>query len=648
MSHRRMNLKLASSVVKRRGECQEPISTRPRAALPSCNTTISQFPPLTLFPSNTSLLAVLIGFGGRTRFRSSAQLKKRSQMRSFGEMFQKVVAKVSHWIGETTFDKHHKQKPAPLNNHPDEIDLSQSFDGYPLKFVHISDLHFGRVHSEKLEHLKKRLESIKPHLILITGDTVDSPSKQNFGLAKDFLAYLSTQGWNYFLVPGNHDRHGEIDLEKWCAAFGMVRGTYDCKLVKLGQGAYVTIFLLDSTIAHYESSFETTISNALQVKGRIDDPQLHWIRSTHKWLLDNRRTEFLNSFKIAALHHHPVPTTTKAETKDLFLCLENAGEVLDCFSKLQIDVVLHGHQHDPTIQMLSRHDPYKEMTILGAGTALRESDKKEEQSFSLSKETSFYVISMHKDKYNISEHTYANNLPITNKFCPTRGVQRNRTIAGQLPHELDMFWTIHFPSTDFACREIHTFRDGADGTPVTEFPFMLGFTTAPGQTPPMFTELGCKIKRTLNGKEIAVTFREPQLISARNWEGKPYSCYEVKAKLDPPLAQGINDDVLEMECIIPQGCWELKTANYFESGFQFGFTLNRFSLNVEFEGTKAIKRLTMLPLPETDDEGVYVWQQQSKSWSKASDTTAVVSNKWKYEQRNIPPMMTIYFGITRT
>lgn len=569
-------------------------------------------------------------------------------MRRIGEVFQKMIAKVSWWIGAGQFDQQGKEKPAPRDSHPDEIDLPQSFAGFPLKLAHISDLHFGKVHPQKLEHLKKRLESASPHLILITGDIVDSPSNTNFDLAKDFLAYLSTQGWKYFLVPGNHDRHGETDLAKWCAAFGVARGTYDCKLIKLGDGAYVTLFLLDSTIAHYESSVETTIANVLQVKGRIDDPQLAWIRSTHKWLLDNRRTEFLNSFKIAALHHHPVPTTFKAGTKDLFLCLENAGEVLDCFSKLQMDLVLHGHQHDPTIQMLSRHDPYKEMAILGAGTALRASNTKEEQSFSLSKETSFYLINVYKDKYYVSEHTYANNLPITNKFCPTRGVQRKRTIAGQLPHELDMFWTIKFPSTDFACKEVHTFREGADGIPVTEYPFMVGFTVAPGQAPPQFSDLGCRISRRLNGIATTVTVRAPILRAAKDWEGKPYFCYEVTAELNPPLAQGVNEDVIEMECVIPQGCWELKTANYFESGFQFAFALNRFSLNVEFEGAKAIKRLTMLPLAEVDDEGVFAWQQQTQLWSKALDTTEVVSNKWKYEKRDIPPMMTIYFGITRT
>lgn len=569
-------------------------------------------------------------------------------MKIFGEGFQKAIAKIFQRGGEIIFEPPHKGEKIYQNSPPDEIGPPRHYNGFPLKLVHISDLHFGRVHVQKLLHLKKSLESVKPHFLLITGDIVDSPTKENFDLAKGFLKYISERGWKYFLVPGNHDRHGEIDLRKWCDAFEVHRGTYDCKLIKLGQGSYVTVFLLDSTIAHYESTIERTIANALQVKGRIDDSQLKWIYSTKTWLLQNRRTEFLNSFKIAALHHHPLPTTTRAGAKDLFLCLENAGEVLDCFSKLQIDLVLHGHQHDPTIQMLSRHDPYKEMTILGAGTALRTSNTEEEKSFSLSKETSFYIVRVYKDNYEVLEHTFANNLSITNKFCPTRGVSRKRTLAGQLPHELDMFWKINFPSMNFMCKEVHTFKEGADGVAITEYPLTVGFTNIPDQPSLNFNDLGCKVSRKLNGSLISITHKDPKPLDCADFEGKPYICFELKTQLDPPLAQGINEDVIEIEYVIPQGCWELKDANYFEAGFQFDFALNRFSLNVEFEGNRAIKRLTMLPLSDAEDEGVFVWVEKDQCWSKALDTTDIVSSRWKYEKCDIPPMTTIYYGITRT
>ena len=82
-----------------------------------------------------------------------------------------------------------------------------------IRIAHISDLHFGSPHQEKVwEQLRNYLnDTLKPNLILITGDIAHTPKKELFGTAKDQLDLLRVQRPNprdaYRVCPGNHDRH---------------------------------------------------------------------------------------------------------------------------------------------------------------------------------------------------------------------------------------------------------------------------------------------------------------------------------------------------------------------------------------------------------------------------------------------------------
>jgi predicted MPP superfamily phosphohydrolase len=559
-----------------------------------------------------------------------------------GEWFQRRLARLSNWWGKGIHDRPTANSPNLLPVQPDEIDLSGTFQDFPLKIAHISDLHFGREHTEKLAHVKKRLEEISPHIVVITGDTVDEPKSANFRSAKTFLQYLSNKGWTFFLLPGNHDRHGEIDLEKWKEAFERQK-SYDCKFLKLKHGQYLTLFLLDSTGGQYESKIETTLANVLQVKGRIDDDQLHWMTNIHKWLLDNRRVEFLNSFKVVALHHHPLPTSVKTNYKDLVLSLENAGEVLDLFTKIQVDLVLHGHQHDPMIQVLSRGDAQREMAILGAGTALRTTG--DEQAYSISKDSSFYLIEVAAKKYVVSQYCYANNIPMSNKFCPVRIVERRRTSVEVIPRELELTWVISFPSTDFRYQEVHTFHNPDYGEPLTEHIFIAGLTLKEGQALPAFDTLSVMAKRMKDGHDVPLELSEPEPGQYFDWTRRPYPYYKMKALLQPPISKGPGDNVLSFEILVPQGFWELGETSYFEETFQFPYPLSKFTLNVEFIGSQSITRLLVLPLGETTGEGVFAWYEDK--WVHVSDSGSALSKKWKYVKYDISSMRSIYFAITR-
>ncbi|MBV8708734.1 MAG: metallophosphoesterase [Acidobacteriaceae bacterium] len=70
------------------------------------------------------------------------------------------------------------------------------------RIVHISDLHFGNNDPSLLQPLRKAIESIEPHFLVISGDLVEHASATEFEQARDFLRTLPKP---QMVVPGNHD-----------------------------------------------------------------------------------------------------------------------------------------------------------------------------------------------------------------------------------------------------------------------------------------------------------------------------------------------------------------------------------------------------------------------------------------------------------
>lgn len=68
--------------------------------------------------------------------------------------------------------------------------------------AHLSDLHFGRVDAALLEPLRRTLENLEPHLVVVSGDLTQRARAAQFRAARDWLATLPKP---QLVVPGNHD-----------------------------------------------------------------------------------------------------------------------------------------------------------------------------------------------------------------------------------------------------------------------------------------------------------------------------------------------------------------------------------------------------------------------------------------------------------
>ena len=355
---------------------------------------------------------------------------------------------------------------------PDFIDLRPQQPeevSKALQIMHISDLHFGAAHLDKVDHLKRTLHHLKPHLVVVSGDIVNTPIAKNFELAKDFLdyvsKYLSDRGGYMLICPGNHDRHGKPDLTAYMDGLGINRGPHDCKFIKFSDRVWVTAFVFNSTPcqstkdeslpAPLAERLQEAFEQIIQVRGRIDPTQLDQAKRWRDWLTAQYQDAYRHSLKLAVLHHHPLPTS-HAEYTEQFLMLLNGGQVLDCFTELDIDIVFHGHQHDPLIQALRRGSRDKQMLVLSAGTATKASATGEETQRVISKQTGFFNTIVSDATIEVEQFSYANAYTLEQKFIPTRRVVSPRAARRFLRHKLETRWVIDWPSTDVVVTERNT------------------------------------------------------------------------------------------------------------------------------------------------------------------------------------------------
>jgi 3',5'-cyclic AMP phosphodiesterase CpdA len=68
--------------------------------------------------------------------------------------------------------------------------------------LHLSDIHFGRFDHGQVEPLLRAVESIRPDLVVVSGDLTQRARPEQFQEARDFLALLPKP---QIVVPGNHD-----------------------------------------------------------------------------------------------------------------------------------------------------------------------------------------------------------------------------------------------------------------------------------------------------------------------------------------------------------------------------------------------------------------------------------------------------------
>jgi 3',5'-cyclic AMP phosphodiesterase CpdA len=202
-----------------------------------------------------------------------------------------------------------------------------------LIIAHISDTHAssGKTFLEGSFNITaETLNMSDADLVVHTGDITGSGLKEEYPLAKRLLSKIEKP---MVVLIGNHDSRnvGTLLFEEY---IGPTRGIYTDD--RLG----LFLVYVDSTVPD-------------QNDGRVGSIQFDWL---HQQLLEHQDYEH----KIVALHHHLVPVPHAGRERNV---LNNAGDMLDLFTKYDIDLVLCGHRHYPNVYRV------EDMVISNAGCA---------------------------------------------------------------------------------------------------------------------------------------------------------------------------------------------------------------------------------------------------------------------------------------
>lgn len=228
------------------------------------------------------------------------------------------------------------------------------------RLVHLSDLHFGAHDDELVAAVERRIDDLKPDLIVISGDFTQRARTEQFKEACAFLERIRDRGHEVLGVPGNHDVPLYDVLRRFLSPLTRYRRYIDetlCPFVELSGVAVLGI---------------NTARSLTFKDGRISNEQVAFIREVFS-RTDPEATRVL-------VTHHPlfaVPVGDEIER-----AVGRQELALDAIEEAGVDMLLAGHAHHA-----STHDASELVTrsggalVVQAGTATSTRVREQEQSF---------------------------------------------------------------------------------------------------------------------------------------------------------------------------------------------------------------------------------------------------------------------------
>jgi hypothetical protein len=259
-------------------------------------------------------------------------------------------------------------------------------DDDDIVVVHLSDLHVSQyyrhrfgTHRNSNEHsagelLRDDLESMRLlgriDALVITGDMVWSAELEEFLRAKEvveeILMALELDRSRLLMIPGNHDiRWNPGELANTTGSGRASREAYDvfAALVK-PVSVQRAVDALEVTSRSGRCSLRIIGLDSNRVEGP-DAPGIGFVAresllACKRYVLEKLREDreagrVTNAW--IAVHHHIFPACSlplpEAERRKVSV-MANASEVIDFANQMGIEVVLHGHEHQPSVTVARR------------------------------------------------------------------------------------------------------------------------------------------------------------------------------------------------------------------------------------------------------------------------------------------------------
>lgn len=228
------------------------------------------------------------------------------------------------------------------------------------RLVHLSDLHFGAHDNDLVAAVERSVDSLKPDLVVVSGDFTQRARTEQFKEACEFLERLRDEGHEVLGVPGNHDVPLYDVLRRFLSPLTRYRRYIDetlCPFVELRGVAVLGI---------------NTARSLTFKDGRISKDQVEFIRETFS------RSD-PEAMRVLVTHHplYAVPVGEEIER-----AVGRQELALDAIEEAGVDMLLAGHAHHA-----STHDASELVTrsggalVVQAGTATSTRVREQEQSF---------------------------------------------------------------------------------------------------------------------------------------------------------------------------------------------------------------------------------------------------------------------------
>lgn len=228
------------------------------------------------------------------------------------------------------------------------------------RIVHLSDLHFGAHDDELVAGVERSVETLKPDLVVISGDVTQRARSEQFREACEFLDGLRERGHEVLCVPGNHDVPLYDVLRRFLSPLARYRRFIDeslCPFIELPGVAVLGINTARSL------TFE---------EGRISKDQVVFIHETFS------RTPS-EAFRVLVTHH---PLFALPIGEQLKRAIGRQELALDAIEEVGVDMLLAGHAHHASSQdagdLVTRAGG---VLVVQAGTATSTRVRQQEQSF---------------------------------------------------------------------------------------------------------------------------------------------------------------------------------------------------------------------------------------------------------------------------
>lgn len=209
-----------------------------------------------------------------------------------------------------------------------------------MKIFHISDLHFGMQQPFIEDHFFKEIETIKPDIILISGDVTQRATSEQFLLFSTFLKKIDGM---ILVVPGNHDIPLHNFFSRLFSPFKRYNRYVSNNLTSQFENNRVRILGVNSVDP-------SKIKN-----GKLSSATLSYIKSYFE--------PSFNGINILFFHHN------FDYLEGLHKPLENYQLFLNYLKDSPIHIVSTGHSHYANITLIEKNN-HRSCLILHAGSLL--------------------------------------------------------------------------------------------------------------------------------------------------------------------------------------------------------------------------------------------------------------------------------------